>query len=279
MVRIITDSTCDLTSELLKQHDIVAVPLNVHFGDEAYKDGIDLRPDNFYPMLRTNPIHPQTSQPSPADFKAVYEKLLGEDTDIVSVHISSKMSGTLQSAVMARQELGSDKIHIVDSGFVCVALGLMAIRAARAAAEGKSAAEVVSLLEKIKGRMQVYFIVDTLEYLQKGGRIGKASAVIGGLLHIKPILTIREGQVCPFEKVRGSAKVFERMARIFAGHLTESRYQNVTLGLAHAASPGLLKQLKGQLDPIFNTGQALTVQIGPVVGTHAGPGTVGIFFY
>jgi DegV family protein with EDD domain len=279
MVRIVTDSTCDLSPEVLDQHTIRAVPLNVHFGEENYKDGEDLLPDRFYEMLKTNPIHPKTSQPSPEEFKSVYQELLSGDTEIVSVHISSKMSGTHQSATIAKNELGNDKVHVVDSGYVSVALGLMAIRAAEEAAAGKTAAEIVALLEELKERMQIYFIVDTLEYLQKGGRIGKASAVIGGLLNIKPILTIKEGQVCPFEKVRGSAKVFARMAKVFGGHLTESRYQNVTLGLAHAANPDLLKKLTDQLDPLYDTSNALTVEIGPVVGTHAGPGTVGIFFY
>jgi DegV family protein with EDD domain len=278
-IKILADSTCDLNEEIRKQHDIHMIPLNVHFGEAAYKDNVNLTPTAFYDMLKTNPVHPKTSQPTPEDFKTKYSELLSDGSEVISLHISSKMSGTVQSAEMAKKELDSDRIHIVDSEFVTMGLGFMAMECSRARDAGKSAAEILDMVEKLKKEMRLYFIVDTLEYLQKGGRIGKASAIIGGLLNIKPILTIKDGQVTPFEKVRGSSKVFSRMSAIFADACKQTGPADITLGFAHAAGAELLEQLKAKISETFDCSNSLVTEIGPVVGTHAGPGSLLICYY
>ena len=278
-IKIVTDSTSDLSAEELQKHDIHMVPLNIHFRDKTFKDGIDLTPDSFYAMLTSDPEHPKTSQPSPADFKQKYEELLADGSVIVSIHISSKMSGTWQSATMAKNELNSDKIHIIDSGFVSIALGLMAVECARARDEGKSVQDILAMVETVKSHMRVYFIVDTLEFLQKGGRIGKASAIIGGLLNIKPILMIKDGEVCPYEKVRGAGKVFIKMGRIFAGYKKENEGREIKLGFAHAAAADHVEKLSREANKTYDVSSAFITEIGPVVGAHAGPGTLAMCFY
>lgn len=278
-IKILTDSTCDLDQSALKKHDIYMIPLNVHFGERSFKDGIDLLPGEFYRMLKTDPNHPKTSQPSPEDFKAVYKKLLEDGSAVISIHLSSKMSGTIQSANIAKNELQNERIHIIDSGYVSFILGLMAVECSEAVKKGKSISEIFDMIEEIKKRMQIYFIVDTLEYLHKGGRIGRASVLIGGLLKIKPILTIKEGQVCPFEKIRGMNKVFERLYGLFADFISKNDLKKIKTGFAHADSPELLQQFKDKISEVYDSSNALITNIGPVVGSHAGPGTLGICFY
>lgn len=278
-IKIVTDSTSDLTGEMYSRYNISVVPLNVHFGDENYKDKVDLIPEKFYSLLQTNPHHPKTSQPAPADFKKVYADLLKDGNEIISLHISSKMSGTVQSAELAKKELGSEDIHIVDSELVSLPLGLLAIECAKARDKGQSVGEILSFVARLKKEIKIYFIVDTLEYLQKGGRIGKAQAIIGGLLNIKPVLTVSDGIVAPFEKIRGSHKVLERLSGLFSDYLNGRNPVLVTLGFAHAAHSALLDQLKSSIDRYYNTAQAIVSDIGPVVGTHAGPGTLALTFY
>lgn len=278
-IKIVTDSTSDLTVEMYSRHDIAVVPLNVHFGDENYKDKVDLTPEQFYSLLKTSPHHPKTSQPSPADFKKVYADLLKNGKEIISLHISSKMSGTVQSAELAKKELGFENIHIVDSGLVSLPLGLLALECANARDNGKSVEDILALTEKLKKEIKIYFIVNTLEYLQKGGRIGKAQAIIGGLLNIKPILTVSDGLVTPFEKIRGSQKVLARLTGLFSGYLDGRDSALVRLGFAHADHSELLGQLKSKIDSYYNTSQSIVADIGPVVGAHAGPGTLAITFY
>lgn len=278
-IKILTDSTSDLNTDISKKHNIHVIPLNVHFGDTTYRDGVDFTPESFYKMLKDNSINPKTSQPSPEDFKAIYIELLKAGDEVISIHISSKMSGTVQSANIAKKELNSNRIHIIDSGYVSVPLGLMAIECSQAAAEGMSISDICGIIEKLKREMHVYFIVDTLDYLQKGGRIGKASAIIGGLLNIKPILTIKDGYVSPFEKIRGSRKAFDRLYSIFTDFLSKNTPEDVNLGLAHASNLELLQLLKDKISNVYETSSAFITEIGPVVGTHSGPGTLAICFY
>lgn len=278
-IRIVTDSTSDLTAEQYKQYGITVVPLNVHFGEESYKDKVNLTPDNFYSLLKANPHHPKTSQPTPEDFKKVYAELLSDGSNIISLHLSSKMSGTLQSAKLAKKELDSEHIHIIDSELVSLPLGLLAIECAKARDEGKNIEEILPFVEKLKREIKIYFIVDTLDYLQKGGRIGRAQAIIGGLLHIKPLLTVIGGMVAPFEKIRGSNKILERLNNIFSEYLKTKDPSRVVLGFAHAGQTELLGQLKDKISSYFDTSQSIISDIGPVVGAHAGPGTLALTFY
>ncbi|MFH1762142.1 MAG: DegV family protein [bacterium] len=195
------------------------------------------------------------------------------------MHISSKMSGTLQSAQIAKKELDNDRIHIIDSGFTTVALGLMAIECSKAAENGKNASEITDIMDNLKKQMNIYFIVDTLEYLHKGGRIGRASAILGGLLNIKPILCIKMGEVCPYEKVRGSRKVYDKMSEIFYRFINESHSGNIETGFAHASSRELLACLTGKIENYFDISNCLVSEVGPVVGSHTGPGALAMCFY
>ncbi len=278
-IKILTDSTSDLDKGTREKNNIHMIPLNVYFGEKSYKDGIDILPEEFYKELQTNPDHPKTSQPTPEDFKTKYEELLKDNNEVISIHLSSKMSGTIQSANIAKKELNTDKIHIIDSEIITHLLGLITIECSKAAEKGMKAKEIVEMVTRIKSDMHLYFVVDTLEFLQKGGRIGKASAIIGGLLNIKPILQVKDGEVCPFEKIRGTKKALARMTELLSNYLEKHKGDEIKVALAHAAGPELLNQLTDRLNKVYDCSKATIGQIGPVVGAHAGPGALAICFY
>lgn len=277
-IKIVTDSTCDLTPEMCAFYQITMVPLNVCFGEQSFKDKVDLDAEKFYTLLKTSPHHPRTSQPSPEDFKKTYTKLLADDGDIISIHLSAKMSGTLQSAELAKKELKSDKIQVIDSEFVSLSLGLIVIECAKARDNGKTVMEILALVEKLKKEIKIYFIVDNLEYLQKGGRIGKAQAMIGGLLNIRPVLTVSDGVVACFEKLRGVNKAVGRLEVLFNDYLHKHKQDRVRLGLAHAAYGEGLNQLKNKISDYYDPAKAIISAVGPVVGAHVGPGTLAVTF-
>lgn len=273
-IRIVTDSTSDLPPEVAAQHGITVVPLEVFFGEDSFRDGVDLGGDAFYEKLTTSPHHPRTSQPSPADFASVYEELTKDGSTVISVHISEKLSGTLGSARLARQMLQDKDIHVVDSKSVSLGLGMQALAAAEGAAAGLTAADIVARLERMAAQTRIYFAVDTLEYLQRNGRIGKAQAMFGSLLSIKPLLQIEDGVVAPLDKVRGQARVMPRLLELIreaVPHGSKARF-----GLLHARAPERAEALKTQLQADFQDAEFITASIGAVVGTHAGPGTFGI---
>ena len=278
-IEILTDSTSDLDKGTREKYDIHMIPLNVYFGEKSYKDGVEIMPEEFYKELQTSPIHPKTSQPTPGEFKTKYRELLKGGKEVISIHISSKMSGTIQSANIAKNELNTDKIHIVDSEYVALLLGMITIECSKAAEKGMKAKEIIELISRIKSDMHLYFIVDTLEYLQKGGRIGKASAIIGGLLNIKPILQVEDGEVSPFEKKRGTKKALARMIELFSNYLEKHKKEDIRVALAHSSARDLLGQLTDRLNNIYDCSKAMIFQIGPVVGTHVGPGALAICFY
>jgi DegV family protein with EDD domain len=279
MIKIVTDSTSDISSDMAQSMGIKVVPLYVHFGDRTYRDGVDLTSDAFYSMLSEDKDHPTTTQPTPEDFKKIYSELLEDDGDIISIHLSSKLSGTVQSAQIAQKDLSSNRIHIVDSGSVSIGLAMIVAECVNAVQNGKSVREILDMAETLRQDINVYFIVDTLEYLQKGGRIGMASALIGSLLHIKPILTIRDGVVAPFEKVRGTKKAFAKMCGLVKDLIDDGRSGNVRIGFCYAADNRLLNGLKEIISGVHDTSNALVLDIGPVVGTHGGPGTLAVSYF
>lgn len=287
-VRVVTDSTADLPPEVARVNGIHVVPLSVIFGDEIYKDGVDLTPGGFYKMLeQKKEVHPRTSPPSKGEFLAEYRLLAGK-RDLVSIHISEKMSQTLVHAREAAEE-GSEElqrlradsspltIEIVDSLQVSTGLGLMSLLAARMAQRNLSAAEIRRRLEEMRERFHLLFVVDTLEYLARGGRIGKARALLGGLLGIKPILGLVGGEVVPVDKVRGGKAAHPRVVELFKERVDAS--QPVIVGLGHAAAPVWADRLRSLLQQSFIVSEILDTEIGPVVGTHAGPGSVGAVMF
>lgn len=289
-VHVVTDSTCDLLPATLRRNHITVVPLSVLFGTKVYKDGIDIQPDEFYPLLETSDAHPSTSPPGKGEFLETYRRLVGAG-DIVSVHISARQSLTAKHAEEAvvegaaefaalRDEAGGagpPRIRIVDSESNSVGLGMLAVFAARLAQRGLPLDEIVTHLDAIKRRLHFLFVVDTLEYLRRGGRIGGAQAWIGGLLGIKPILGMQDGEVVPVDRVRGGRRAHPRLLELFRERIEPSR--PVFLALAHASAPKWAGRLRDLVAGTWEIVESFEGEIGPVVGTHTGPGTVGCILF
>lgn len=278
-VALVTDSTADIPRETRERLGIRMVPLKVMFGSsESYLDNIELQPDEFYQKLKRSQVLPTTSQPSPADFFDVFKSLIDEGKTVVSVHLSAALSGTYQSAMIAKSMLDEDgdKVTVIDSRSASYGYGMIVVAAAEMAARGASADEVVAEVQRLRKELRLYFVVDTLEFLQKGGRIGKAAAVVGSLLNIKPILTIDdEGGISPVDKVRGQKRAMSRIAE-----LLEADLGSRPIDLMIALTPGFddtAKEMSAMLKSRFTVRHYSETAIGPVIGTHAGPGTVGVF--
>lgn len=274
-IKIVTDSTCDLDPATLREYKITSVPLKVYFGEKEYRDGIDITSEEFYKMLKTSPYHPRTSQPSPYDFLECYKSLKSEADRIISIHISSKLSGTYNSALIAKKMVDIP-VDVIDTEGASIMVGFIAKEAARASLEGKSREEIIELINYLKEKIKIYFSVDTLEYLQKGGRIGKAAAFLGGLLNIKPILTLKEGVIVPVDKVRGKDRVYSRLLELV-------RQENINgplnVAIMNSNAPDEANKLKNMLLNEFQVKEIITANVGPVIGTHTGPGVIGVVFY
>jgi DegV family protein with EDD domain len=270
-VQVVTDSTCDLPAETVAELGIHVVPLTVFFGDEALRDGVDITSSQFYERLRAFEGLPRTSQPSVEQFKAAYEAARAYSPEIVSIHISSRMSGTLNSASIAREEL-AERLHIdlVDSYSVSLGLGAIVREAAEAARDGASRAEVVDVARHAADRVHVVAAVATLEYLRRGGRIGKARSLLGALLSIKPILHVEGGEMAPFDRVRTRARAMDRLVELAAADARIAR-----LYVAAGGDEGATGELIERVSPRLPHTEILRGVIGPVVGVHAGPGVFG----
>jgi DegV family protein with EDD domain len=274
---IVTDSASDIDQSLQQTLGIEVVPLKVSFGEETYLDGVTLRADQFYEKLAQSPVLPTTSQPSPMEFAAKYKEIIaghGRDVQIIVLTLSAALSGTHQSAVIAKTMLEeAADITVIDSKKASFVYGLIVVEAARAARAGQSKQQVLDLINRYIEAIQVYFLIDTLEYLQKGGRIGKASAFLGSLLNIKPILYLDErGVVSPYEKVRGSKKAVSRMIERLKEYAGTSP---VKTAIIHAQSPEEAEALRERVQTEMNVVEAFQAEVGPVIGTHTGPGVLG----
>jgi DegV family protein with EDD domain len=273
---IVLDSTSDFPEAQKSFANWRMVPLYVRFGDESRRDYVEIGPEEFYARLRTVTELPTTSQPTPGDFLAAYEEL-AEYERIYSLQISATLSGTFESARTAAAELG-DKVRVIDTGTASAAIVILGFAIQRRLDRGSSDDEIDELVERYKRDARLLFTVDTLEFLQKGGRIGKAAAFAGNLLHIKPILTIQDGEVLPVKRVRGNQKAVQEFARAFVEGSNDT--PNLHVGIAHADAPQreqVLRSLVADVRPHAQIDVATT--LGAVVGTHAGPGTVGFFWF
>ena len=275
-VKLVTDSTCDLPREVAERWDITVLPCYVHFGDDVYKDGVDLVHDEFFRMLVSSPRLPTTAQPSVNDFLQVYRALTGEGHDVVSVHLSAKLSGTLNSATQAKEALESEqpdgpRIEIIDSRLTSTGLGLIALEAAQTASSGETWEQVVGQVQGSLAHTNCYFLLDTLGYLQKGGRIGKASAFLGSLLSIKPLLMIKDGEAHPVERLRTRRRGVERLVES-ARELAPARH----LAIVHSTTPGEAEALREPLSDLVPEGEVLMARFGPSIGTYLGPGALGV---
>lgn len=275
---VVLDSTADFPDAPARFENFRVVPLYVRFGDESYKDYVEIDPAQFYERLQSSAVLPTTSQPTPADFLAVYEELATQYERILSLQISSTLSGTYGSAETAASLLGGDAVRVIDSRTVSASLAMLALGVQRRLERGTTDEEIDAFVTEYGRQHKLLFTVNTLEYLAKGGRIGKAAAFAGNLLNVKPILTIRDGEVVPLKRVRGNQKAFEEFRSIFEGSSSDSPAMKV--GIAHAAAPERLEALRTLVEHVRPHAQIeIATQLGAVLGTHAGPGTVGFFWF
>jgi DegV family protein with EDD domain len=274
---IVLDSTADYPEGPERFPNWRVVPLYVRFGDESFKDYVELSPNDFYARLRSSKEMPATSQPTPGDFLATYEELGAYDR-ILSLHIPQKLSGTVESARQAGEALGGGKVRAIDSGTVSAGLALLALAVQRRLDAGTTDEEIDALVERSRRENRVIFTVDTLEFLQRGGRIGKAAAMAGTLLNIKPILEIEGGEVVPVKRVRGAHKAFMEFVEAFeAGSVDRP---SLRVGIAHADAPERVVALEELVRRTRPHAQIeVETMLGAVVGTHSGPGCVGFFWF
>ena len=273
-VAIVTDSTADLPSQLVKARGITIVPLTLNFEGRSLLDGVDIRPSEFYRKLPNATTHPTTSQPSAGRFAETYSKLLNDHSEVVSIHISEKLSGTYASAVQGAEMTDPKRVTVIDSELVSMSLGLLTLAAADTAAKGADAKSVTEKISAMRDSVQTYFSVATLEFLRRGGRIGRASALLGSVLQVKPVLCIRDGLVTPLERVRTFDRALNRIVQLTR---EVDRGQGLCVIVGHADAEEDAERVARELDPIAET---LMIQpLGPVVGAHAGPGVVGVGCY
>ncbi len=279
-VAVITDSTACIPNESLTGLPVFTIPLQLIFGQEVYLDGVDITLDQFYQRLPRDPHHPSTSQPSPEAFQNMYQTLLDQGYDIVAILISSRLSGTWKSAQIAKLEFPHEKIAVIDSMGTSMTLGFQVLTVARAAAQGMNWEDCVTLAEKAQqSNTGAFFTLQTLEYLRRGGRIGSAAAFLGTALNLKPILALRDGVVEPVDRVRTSAKAYDRMIELFIEKA--KGYDKVRITIVNISDSQEVEMIREKIHQALNSNvilEELTAGISPVIGTHTGPGTVGIVY-
>ena len=274
---IVLDSTSDFPEAAERFRNWRVVPLYVRFGDESLRDYEEIEPGDFYARLRSTSELPTTSQPTPGDFLATYESL-GRYERILSVHISGKLSGTVESARTAAAELGGDKVRVIDTCTASAAIAMLALAVQRRLDRETTDDEIDALVDRFRREAGLLFTVDTLEFLARGGRIGKASAFAGQMLKIKPILGIRAGEVEPLKRVRGNQKAFMEFVGAFRSATRDE--PGLRVGIAHADAPERAESLREMVRRERPQAEVeIVTSLGSVVGTHAGPGTVGFFWF
>jgi DegV family protein with EDD domain len=273
-VKIVTDSTADLPDELVKEMGITVVPIYVRFGEEVLRDRVDISEDEFYERLQHDPVHPNTTQPTPQDFVDVYQKLSADADGIVSIHISGKLSGTCSSALQAKGMVVKEcSVEVVDSETLSMALGLVVITAAEAAKAGKSLDEVVEAAKQAMPKMHLLFLLDTLKYLLLGGRIGKAKALLGSVLNVKPMLTVKDGELVPAGQARTRAKGMDKLFE-FVKEVADIQ----DLAVVYNTTPDEAQALAERIGSVFDREKIRIARVGPGLGVHGGPGAMIVAF-
>ncbi|SDK70336.1 DegV family protein [Natronincola ferrireducens] len=275
-IQIITDSMTDVPKYLVDKYNIIVIPLTIHFEDGEYRDGVDLTGEEFYKKLTEVKELPQTSQVTPNTFMNVFREVLEAGKEIICINGSSKASGTHQAAVLAKQELETDKIDVFDTMGLCFGGGFFVYEAAKMAIEGGTREEILTKLDKMKSNIDHIFTVDTLEYLKKGGRLNPMKATIATILNVKPILTVEDGLVESLDKVRGTKKVIGKMVELAKNRGGD--FSQKTVAIAHANTPVKADELKETVEKELNPKEVIITEIGCTIGTHAGPGTLAIFY-
>jgi len=275
---IVTDSTSYIPKDLLAKHNITVAPQVLIWGEQTLNDGVDIQPQEFYARIKTAKVMPTTSQVAIVTMQAIFTDLIEKGFDVLGVFISSKLSGTMQSAIQGREALskGQDKVHLVDSQSTAMAMGFQALAAARAAEGGASVTEAKAVAEKARDHTGVFFAVDTLEFLHRGGRIGGAQRFIGTALNMKPVLALKDGRVEAVERIRTKSKAVERVLELVAEQ-TKGK-ASIRLASLHANAPDEARALLDRATRELGAVESVFTEVSPVVGNHAGPGTVGLAY-
>lgn len=275
-IRIITDTMCDVPEYCVKRYNIKVMPLTVHFGEETYKDGIDLTLDEFLKKLEESETMPTTSQVPPLEFFEAFKEETDKGNSIVAILGSSELSGTYNSAVIAKEQLKEADIHVIDSAGVTLGAGMLVIKAARLAEQGLSSEEIANNIEESKKRMKYILVVDTLKYLHKGGRLSLSASVLGSILNIKPILTMKDGKLELFEKARGIKKALS----IIMDTIKDNGWSldDKIIGINHIADPEHMRMLEEYITKEYKVKEIIRGEVGSVVATHGGPGAVAVYF-
>ena len=269
-VKVVTDSTSDLSPQVAQELGITVVPVYVRFGEKVYLDGVDISHDEFYRKLAESPVHPSTSQPSPSDFADVYRKLAKETDEIVSIQVTSKLSGTYNSALQGREVVRAGcHIEVVDSLSVSMGLGLIAMAAARLAKADEGLQAIMDEVKQAIPHVHLLGVFDTLKYLMLGGRVSKAKALVGTLLNVKPLLTMRDGELLPAGLARTRAKGIERLFDFVKNALDVQE-----LAIVHSTTPDEASSLRERIGSIFAEERIHLARLGPALGVHGGPGTL-----
>ncbi len=275
-IKIVTDSTCDLNDELIEKWGIIVVPLSISINGENYLDRVDISPKEFMVKMKASPDLPKSSQPPAGEFLKVYDELAADGFEIISIHMTGGMSGTVRSAESAAQ-MTRAKVNVVDSRFISKALAFQVLEAAQMADAGKTADEIVARLNKIREQTRLFVVVDTLENLVKGGRIGKGRAMIGSLLNIKPIASLEGGEYTPVSKARSHSQVVKYLRNQFAADTEGKTIKGV--GLVHAEGEGLAERIKAAVIETSGYDDFSIEETTPIVSTHTGPGAIGFMYY
>lgn len=274
---IIVDSTAYIPQELVEKYNLYVIPLSVNWSGETLKDNVDITADVFYTRLDQTEDIPTTSQPSAGEFLEIYTEAAKTADSAVAILISNELSGTVASALAAKDMIDDFPIEVVDSQNTSMALGFMALEAARAAEAGKSYTEIAEMVRDMMGRMSIVFVVDSLKYLHRGGRVGGASRFVGSLLSIKPVLHLENGRVEPLTKVRTKKKAIKHVLAMAAESMAGK--SNVRIAVLHASAPVEAQKLKADVLEMLDPVEIFITDISPVIGTHIGPGTLGLAYY
>jgi len=275
-IAIVTDSSPNIPEHIIKEHKIHVVPITLIWEEETYYDGVDITPEQFYDRLKTAKVMPSTSQPSVADFEVLFRSLHNEGYEILAVLISEDLSGTISSATQAKKLLPDATIEIVNSKTLAMALGFHVLAAAKAANQGASLAECKQIAEDARERSGVIFVLDTLEFLHRGGRIGASKRFMGSLLNVKPILTIEDGLIIPLDSVRTQKKALETIVDLIVEKV--SGHKTIRLATLHANNPDTAQFILDEASKRVSPQETVFSELSPTIGTHAGPGAVGLAY-
>ena len=277
-IAVVTDSTSWMPRDLLAKYNITMAPQLLIWGDQTLRDGIDIQPDEFYARIKTAKVMPTTSQVSIPTMESIFRERVEKGMEVIGIFVSSKLSGTIQSAMQAREMMGAagEKVHVVDSQATAMAMGFQVLATARAIADGAKLADAIAVAEKARDHTGVYFAVDTLEFLHRGGRIGGAQRLLGTALNMKPVLALQDGRVEAIERIRTKSKAVDRVIEIVM-EKTKGK-SPIHLATLHANAPQEAKDLLERASKEMNPVEALFTEVSPVVGNHAGPGVVGLAY-